>query len=89
MTTYRPKIKAVEAIQFDQADVVAARMFVDSASLFASADGRWVLEMPGNTSDLDHGDWIVRYPSGELRIYMASEFLQFFEPVPVEGGAAS
>lgn len=89
MTTYRPKIKAVEAIQFDQADVVTARMFVGTASFFASAVGGWVLETSGNTSDLDHGDWIVRYPTGELRIYLAAEFLQFFEPIPVEGGAAS
>jgi hypothetical protein len=66
MTTYRPKIKAVEAIQCDTNDIEAAEAF---AGVYFDPE-KW-----------GHGDWIVRYPNGQYRKYLKDEFLQFFEPV--------
>lgn len=92
MTAYCPKIKSVEAIQFDTSDLDSARQLTGVASFDHDLDSgeHAVLSMPGHRwREVVNGDWIVRYPSGELRIYVADEFLQFFEPVSIEGGAAS
>jgi len=87
MRVYRPKVKAVVAIQFDTNDIESAEAFALEDFDHDREDSA-VMSQPGPSwRVVEHGDWIVRYPNGQFRIYLKDEFLQFFEPV--EGGAVS
>jgi hypothetical protein len=84
---FRIKVPEVEAMHFTRDRVQCVRDFLEGVDYWLaierSMDGRCYLDIKSSNGCISvcMGDWLIKEPSGEIRVFSPEDFAKLYEPV--------